>query len=380
MNVYRVAACFLFAIPAVASAQPTTITHVNVFTAGEENYSAFRIPAIETMPNGSLLAVCEARKHNRSDPGHDDNDIDLVIKRSQDGGNTWSKLTILDNPGEKWSACNPATVVDRDNDRMWLLHCRTRPGRSSATSRPGTDDAQAWARYTDDHGETWSTPTDITHIARDVGNWGSSFFGPGGAIQNRDGRLLIPLSRTTGRRNTEGIMVAGTWNPFVIYSDDHGSTWQRGELLPDRDRGDENQLVELADGRILMDVRQDDGLHRWLTTSNDGGRTWNTPRAGQQVTPVCCSIERCTLAVNGNDRNRILWTGPKGPGRRNLVVRLSYDEGKSFVVEKLISEEKAAYSDITILKDKSIGVLWERDGHRHLTFSRFNLGFLEPKE
>ena len=61
-------------------------------------------------------------------------------------------------------------------------------------------------------------------------------------------------------------------------------------------------------------------------------------------------------------------------------MRLSYDEGKSFVVEKLISEEKAAYSDITILKDKSIGVLWERDGHRHLTFSRFNLGFLEPKE
>ena len=380
MNVCRVVTLLLTLLPAVASAEASTLSHVNVFRAGEGRYSAFRIPAIETTPNGMLLAVCEARKHNRSDPGHDDNDIDLVIKRSQDGGKTWSRLTVLDDPGEKWSACNPATVVDRDRVRVWLFYCRTKPGRSSSTARPGTLDAQAWVRYSDDDGETWSDPTDITRTARDVDNWGGSFFGPGGAIQDRQGRLLVPLARTTGQRNAKGNIVAGMWNAFVIYSDDHGHTWQRGRLLPERNWGDENQLVELADGRILMDVRQDNGPHRWLTTSTDGGQTWSMPLAGQQVTPVCCAIKRYTLAADGDDRNRILWTGPRGPGRQKLVVRVSYDEGQSFGDEKLITEEKAAYSDITILKDNSVGVLWERGGYQYITFTRFDLDFLEPEE
>ncbi len=380
MNVYGVVASLLPVIPAIVAAESTTLNHVNVFSAGEKSYTAFRIPALETAPDGSLLAVCEARKHNRSDPGHNDNDIDLVIKRSQDGGKNWSGLTVIDDPGEKWSACNPATVVDRQQARVWLFYCRTKPGRSSATARPGTNDAQAWVRYSDDNGETWSKPTDLTRVSRDFYKWGGSFFGPGGGIQDRNGRLLVPLSRTTGQRNAEGNIVSGTWNAFVIYSDDHGSTWQRGATLPERDWGDENQLVELADGRILMDVRQDNGPHRWLTTSADGGLIWSVPRVGQQVTPVCCSIKRYTLVSNGDDRNRILWTGPSGPGRQKLVVRLSYDEGKSFGGEKLITEEKAAYSDITILQDKSIGVLWERGGYQYITFTQFDLGFLEPNE
>lgn len=383
MKIDRMVAFLLFVIPAIAFAQSTTISHVNVFTAGSEGYHTFRIPAIETAPDGSLLAVCEARKYNRSDPGFNDNDIDLVSRRSRDGGQTWSQLRVVDDPGEHWAACNPATLVDREMDRVWLFYCRTRPGRSSITSRPGTDDSQAWARYSSDHGESWSQPTEITRIARDVKNWGGSFFGPGGAIQARSGRLLVPLSRTTGRRNAEGNLVGGTWNSFVIYSDDHGRSWRRGQLMPQRDWGDESQLIELADGRILMDVRQGEGPHRWLTTSTDGGLTWSLPEVGEQSTPVCCSIERYTLASHGDDRNRILWTGPKGPGRQKLVVRVSYDEGRSFVGEKLISTEKAAYSDTAILKDKrygSVGVLWERDDYKYITFTRFDLRFLEGKE
>ena len=75
----------------------------------------------------------------------------------------------------------------------------------------------------------------------------------------------------------------------------------------------------------------------------------------------------------------MLWTGPKGPGRKTLVLRASYDEGKTFTGEKVISNDRAAYSDLTILKDKSVGVIWERGGYAFVTFSRFNLDFLEPK-
>ena len=127
-------------------------------------------------------------------------------------------------------------------------------------------------------------------------------------------------------------------------------------------------------------MRQDEGPHRWLATSTDGGETWSRPRPGQQVTPVCCAIERYTLKSAGDDRNRILWTGPKGPGRSNLVVRVSYDEGESFTNERTITDQNAAYSDITILKDNTVGVIWERgvkQGYEFVTFTRFNLEFLE---
>jgi hypothetical protein len=137
-------------------------------------------------------------------------------------------------------------------------------------------------------------------------------------------------------------------------------------------------LVELSDGRILLDVRQHDGSQRWTVASADGGRTWSAPRPGQPVTPVCCAIERYTLKSAGDDRDRILWTGPKGPGRNKLVVRVSYDEGRTFTHERPISAEPAAYSDLTVLKDKSAGVLWERGDYRFITFTRLTREFLEP--
>ena len=353
------------------------MTHVDVFTSGEEGYHGYRIPAIEATPDGSLIAFAEARKHNLADPGMHDNDIDLVYKRSTDRGKTWSELTVLDDPGDRWSACNPATLLDRSQKRVWVFHCRTKPGRSSYTARPGTDDCQNWARYSDDNGQTWSKPIDLTTVARDVERWGGSFFGPGGGIQDRNGRLIVPLSRTTGKKNNDGKMVGGPWNAFVIYSDDHGQSWHRGQLLPDGEWGNENQVVQLPDGPILMDVRQSDGPHRWHATSNDGGETWSPPKPSQAVTRVACAIERFTLKSAGDDRDRILWTGPKGPGRSQLVVRVSYDGGESFEIERTISDEKAAYSDLTVVDNHAAGVLWERDDYRFITFSRFNLEFLE---
>jgi len=153
---------------------------------------------------------------------------------------------------------------------------------------------------------------------------------------------------------------------------------QRGALVPAKQGGDEDQLVELSDGRILLDIRQQGGPHRWLAASSDGGRTWSEPRPGQKVAPVCCAIERYTLKSAGDGRDRIVWTGPQGPGRNKLVVRISYDEGQTFTQDRLISGEPAAYSDLTVLKDKSVGVLWERGNYRFLTFTRLDREFLEP--
>ena len=165
---------------------------------------------------------------------------------------------------------------------------------------------------------------------------------------------------------------------YAVFSDDHGVSWKRGKLL--HALTDENQLVELADGAIMMDARQNNGGRRWVAVSGDGGESWSRPRTGQMLTPVCAAIERYTSKAAGDDRSRILWTGPAGPGRRNLVVRVSYDEGQTFRNEKVIYGGLAAYSDLAVLPDKTAGVLWERgvsDGYQFITFTRFNLGFLE---
>lgn len=344
---------------AMGMAEPL-LEHAKVFTHGESGYKIFRIPAVETAPDGSLIAFAEARKNGPGDPGWEGQDIDLVCKRSADNGRTWSAMTVIEDPGELWSAANPATVVDRDTGRVWLLYLRCKPGCSSHKSRPGTEDMQTFARHSDDNGATWSEPTDLTRVARDMGDpqWQSSVVGPGGGIQTRTGRLAFAAWKHP-------------FAVFALYSDDHGATWKRGQFVPDC-RGNENQLVELADGRILMDIRQCDGPHRWLATSADGGETWSAPRPGVAVTPVCCAIERCPPA--SGDRNRILWTGPAGPKRSNLVVRVSSDEGETFPGERRVLDGEAAYSDLTILKDRTVGILWE---HQGILFTRLGLDFLK---
>ena len=126
--------------------------HVDVFVARQGGYHTYRIPSLTQAPDGSLIAIVEARKHSSFDPGH--GDIDLVYKRSTDGGETWSALKILDDPGAEWSASNATTVVDSRTGRILLLFNRWEPARgnrqlpsrhppqpnlAALQSRPGND-------------------------------------------------------------------------------------------------------------------------------------------------------------------------------------------------------------------------------------------------
>jgi hypothetical protein len=353
----------------VVAPLPSPPQHTNVFVSGTDGYSWYRIPTIETAADGSLLAFAEARKYTLGDPGDPNNEIDLVLKRSTDGGATWSAMTVVEHAGEKWSSANASTVVDRSTGRIWLLYARCKPSRGTDGARAMTDDLQTLARTSDDHGLTWSAPIDLTAVARDMKDpiWTSSVVGPGGAIQTRSGRLIVP------------VWTYPTWQVFALFSDDHGNTWQRGGMVPRTSGGNEDQLVELADGKVLIDVRQNAGPQRWQASSGDAGQTWSEPRPGVTVSAVACAIERYTLKSAGDDRDRIVWTGPKGPGRNHLVLRVSYDEGQTFPSERTVSAEPAAYSDLTILKDKTVGVLWERGEYKFIAFTRLEREFIEPK-
>ncbi|MBU4270273.1 MAG: glycoside hydrolase [Planctomycetes bacterium] len=345
----------------------TPLEHVDVFVSGKDGYHTYRIPVIEAAPDGTILAFAEGRKYNAGDPGCN-NEIDLVFKRSADNGRTWSLMQVIEHAGTNWSSANPATVVDRQTGKVWLLYIRCKPGRNTYKARPGTDDSQVIVRSSDDNGRTWSEPTDLTAVSRDMKDpkWGITVVGPGGMIQDSKGRLIAAAWRYA------------PFGVFAFFSEDHGRTWQRGQIVPSQE-GNENQLVELSDGCILTDFRAELKSFRWMAKSRDGGRTWGEPRRGLPVSPVCCAIERYTLKSAGDDRDRILWTGPKGPKRNNLVVRISYDEGQTFPDERQIVSGSAAYSDLAVLKDKSVAVLWERNNYRYITFTRLTREFLKKK-
>ncbi len=348
------------------------MTDIDVFTSKAGGFNTFRIPALAVAGDGTLLAFAEGRKGG-GDPGTPGHELHLVLKRSMDRGDTWSDMTTVEKPEKEWSAGNPCPIYDRDTGRIWLHYILCRPGCKSNTSRPGTDDLVNLVRFSDDAGTTWSDPEDITASCRDMSSttWRSTIMGPGGAIQDRNGRLVVPCWKWD-----EPLGV------FAVFSDDHGTTWRRGKCVPDTGtHANEDQLVELADGRLLLDFRQADSSnselpHRGFAESIDGGRTWSQPRPGLPVKPVCCAIERFSLKSEGADADRIIWTGPRGPGRRDLVMRVSEDEGLSFPYEQLIYSGPAAYSDMARLPDGGVGVLWERGAQREggkydfLTFTK----------
>ncbi len=339
----------------------------DVFVQGEEGCHTYRIPSLVQAPNGVLIALAEARRDNRGDPGY--GHIDLVYKVSRDGGASWSKCRFFDRSEEGWSASNPTAVVERGAGRVFALFNRWKPGCGGRNSRAGTPDNQLWLRCSDVSGETWSDAVDITDQGRDVERWGKAVFGPGHGIQTVDGRLVIPANAPRG----EGDDLQNT-AAFVLYSDDKGQNWMRGQQI---DIGtSENQIVELDDGRLMIDARQrgKDVTHRWNAVSTDGGESWSSPREGQTVTQICAGIVRYTQSGD-NENSFLLWSGPKGPGRENLVLRISGDQGESFPVEIMVGPGPSAYSDLAALDDGSVGILWEggkESCYEKITFTRLN--------
>jgi sialidase-1 len=343
--------------------------YTEVYVAGEKDYNTFRIPSIIATPRGTLLAFAEARR----DGGGDAGDIDLVMKRSADGGQTWSPLQVIGDNGPNTFG-NPCPVVDRTTGTIWLLTTQNRGTDREKDIIAGTSQAGrsvAVLRSTDD-GATWSAPVDITASVKQA-DWTWYATGPGVGIQTRSGRLVIPANHAD-----QGTAIH---HSHVVFSDDGGRSWQIGGSA---DPGtNESQVVELADGRLMLNMRNHPpGAEnfRMVATSDDGGRTWSQAKPDRALIepPAQASLLRLSTAA-ADGRNRLLFSNPASARRERMTVRLSKDEGATWAASRVVHEGPAAYSSLVVLPDHSIGMLFERGDrspYEKITFVRLTLDWL----
>lgn len=311
---------------------------INVYTSGQDGYHTYRIPALLAAPNGDLLAFCEGRRNNQRDHG----DIDLLVKRSSDGGATWSEQSVIyGEPGDV-TIGNPCPVVDQDTGTIWLPFCR--------------ENHDVLITRSDDNGRTWSTPIDISASAtRESWNWYAT--GPGVGIQlqtgTHPGRLVIPCDHRNDSEYGNG--------SHALYSDDHGETWQVSEVI--QPGANECQVVELSDGTLMMNIRMQtisEG-YRGVATSADGGQTWSNFRHERQLPCPKC---QASLVTNGET---LLFSNPvpssdpspdKGE-RVHLVVRRSDDAGHTWSDVAELHHGPAAYSSLVFLSGSEAACLFE---------------------
>jgi sialidase-1 len=325
-----------------------------LFVAGQQGYHTYRIPALTVTVEGTLLALCEGRKHSRSDSS----DIALLLKRSADGGETWSEQQVVwDDVGN--TCGNPCPVVDCETGTIWLLMTWNLGQDRESQIIDGTseDTRHVFVTHSEDDGITWAVPRDITtEVKRPDWTWYAT--GPGAGIQVErgvcQGRLVIPCDH----------IEAGTKHRYshIMYSDDHGQTWCLGGRTPQHGVN-ECEVVELADGGLMLNMRNyDRSRHsRKVSISHDGGMTWGNIYADPAlIEPICqASIRRYAWPDEGG-RDTILFSNPAHEENRvNMTIRRSDNGGQSWPFDRVLHAGPSAYSCLAVLRDGKVACLYE---------------------
>ncbi|SHL39207.1 sialidase-1 [Chitinophaga jiangningensis] len=352
----------LFACNAARYTTGAAETASGVVFEPDDKYASMRIPALVLTPKQTLLAFCEGRIGNASDWA----DMNLILRRSTDGGKTWSNITVLDTSRQS-PVGNPTPIVD-DRGVVHLLYQK--------------DYKDAWYIRSEDDGKSWSVPENITHVYdqfKPEYNWKVLAPGPGHGIQLQSGRLLAAVwladsRKLTPRRSHAPSCVA------TIYSDDHGATWHRGAIVADSSalipNPNESQPVELSDQRVLLSIRNPStAKRRAFSESPDGIGGWTPARLAPELfDPTCmASIVRVPL-WKPEGKPALVFVNPdsrhieKNP-RANLSASVSFDDGKTWKLHKVLDSGPSGYSDMATGKNGTIYCLYETNTQNNKGFN-----------
>jgi sialidase-1 len=329
-----------------------------LFRSGDDGYHTCRIPALVTTTTGAVLAIAEGRRGGSAD----DVPIDLLLRRSVDGGCTWSPMQVIVTDGDR-TCGNPCPVVDRSSGDIVLPFCK--------------DNQQVFVCRSSDDGLTWSDPADVSSQTRDP-SWSYVGSGPGHGIQLHSGRLLIPAWADESPGPVTWRAPGANWGKvqtsYAFYSDDGGHSWQRGQKM-DHDATDECEAVEVAD-RVYMTLRNRRDTHlRGYAWSDNGGQSWS-PVAFDEALPE----QSCQGSVIRLDASSVLIANAASTmSRAALTVRRSNDGCRSWPHSRVLYPGSAAYCDLTVTTTGEVLCLFEADHYTSLQLARFLPAWLEEQ-
>lgn len=339
-----------------------------IWKRGEGGYHTYRIPALAQTTQGVLLAFCEGRK----DGGGDAGEIDLVMKRSLDNGATWSDMQVV--VSEAGMTCgNPCPVVDRETGTIWMPFCKNLADGPETMICEGKAPRTVWLTWSEDAGQSWAEPIEITKDVKDP-SWTWYATGPGHGIQLQSGRLLIPCDHIVGVQFDRH---RDPYHSHVIYSDDHGKSWQIGGRV--QTGTNECEVAEFEDGTVYINCRNYVGDKRRASAlSTDGGQTFGDFKWEEAlVEPIC---QASVLAV-GN--NRLLFANPASTTRENLTVRISNGAGQSWSAGSRLHKGPAAYSDLVLQPNGQVGCLYEcgkEKPYEQLVYAQFDVDWVASND
>jgi sialidase-1 len=355
---------FAFCLPPSGAGQVAFLEQVDLFTKGDAGVHTYRIPALIETAKGTLIAVADARHDNDRDlPGR----MELVIRRSSDRGKIWSATKTLRKVAEG-GVGDASLLLDSGTGRIWCFHAYGPPGigfpTAKAGERTGNSTLQIHAMFSDDDGQSWSEPVDLTPQIKEPA-WQAVFATSGTHIETSKHRYLIPLVVKDDR---------GTVSARNSYSDDGGKTWKAGAAIGSGT--DESKAIELKDGTILQNLRH--GKVRSMARSKDGGATFGALEQDPALIDAICNAGLVRYQHKGSDL--LVFTNAASTKRENLTVKVSPDEGKTWPYARTLHAGPAAYSTVIALGDGTLGVLYEggdSSSVEKITFARFNLEWVK---
>ncbi len=355
-----------------------------LFVNRTDGYLFYDIPVLLASKNGVILAFSEGRNTER---GGDCGDIDIVLKRSFDNGHTWEPMRVAVRTGPDTDG-NPAPVLDKETGIIWLLFCRNRADGAEDLIIEGKAPRTVWVTSSEDEGETWAEPKEITADVKDP-SWTWYATGPCHGIQLSSGRLVVPCDHVQGAQDLSSgyfdvdssiPVLSASGYSHVVYSDDHGESWQIGGVA--QTGTNESVIVQTADGSLYLNSRNYVGARRRaIAWSNDEGLSFQETGWDDTLPePICqASMVRFTDAKT-LDKNRVLFSNPASTThRKSVTVRISYDECRTWNAGKVLHEDHSGYSNLCVAPDMSICCLYIR-GHGKsydgLSLAHFDLDWL----